>query len=435
MRLNLKQTIALDYFEDKKSSEILFGGGAGGGKSVLGCYAIAKNCLKYPATRWLIGRAKLKTLKETTLMSLFFVLNSQGLKSSTHYVYNQQSNSIKFFNNSEILLKDLFYYPSDPNFDELGSLEITGAFIDECNQITHKAWQIVQSRIRYKIDDFNLIPKILGTCNPAKNFVYKEFYKLHKNNELPTYRKFVQSLATDNEFISKHYIDNLSKLDNASRERLLYGNWEFDDDPAVLFDYESIVNLFSNTFAKGGKKYITCDVARLGNDKTVIRVWDGYRSIHKVKLSISRIDEIVNIIKSLKNTYEVPLLNIIVDEDGVGGGVVDMLKCRGFVSNSRPTDGNYTNLKSQCYYKLASMVNDNKLFLQTDDLQSKEELIEELGLIKRKDYDKDGKLAIVGKEDIKQIIKRSTDEADCLMMRMFFEIQKDPVKVGVKIRL
>lgn len=435
MRLNLKQTIALDYFEDKKSSEILFGGGAGGGKSVLGCYAIAKNCLKYPATRWLIGRAKLKTLKETTLMSLFFVLNSQGLKSSTHYVYNQQSNSIKFFNNSEILLKDLFYYPSDPNFDELGSLEITGAFIDECNQITHKAWQIVQSRIRYKIDDFNLIPKILGTCNPAKNFVYKEFYKLHKNNELPTYRKFVQSLATDNEFISKHYIDNLSKLDNASRERLLYGNWEFDDDPAVLFDYESIVNLFSNTFAKGGKKYITCDVARLGNDKTVIRVWDGYRSIHKVKLSISRIDEIVNIIKSLKNTYEVPLLNIIVDEDGVGGGVVDMLKCRGFVSNSRPTDGNYTNLKSQCYYKLSSMVNDNKLFLQTDDLQSKEELIEELGLIKRKDYDKDGKLAIVGKEDIKQIIKRSTDEADCLMMRMFFEIQKDPVKVGVKIRL
>ena len=31
--------------------------------------------------------------------------------------------------------------------------------------------------------------------------------------------------------------------------------------------------------------------------------------------------------------------NIVVDEDGVGGGVVDILKCNGFVNNSRPMDG------------------------------------------------------------------------------------------------
>ena len=42
----------------------LIGGGAGGGKTALGCYWQLKQRLKYPNTRGLIGRAVLKTLKE-----------------------------------------------------------------------------------------------------------------------------------------------------------------------------------------------------------------------------------------------------------------------------------------------------------------------------------------------------------------------------------
>lgn len=172
MILTKKQTTALDYWEDKTTNEILFGGGAGGGKSILGCYALVKSAIKYDQTRWLMGRAKLKTLRETTLNSFLSVCSIQGLKVNTDYRINNQSNIITMRNGSEILMKDLFYYPSDPNFDELGSLEITGAFIDECNQITEKAWNIVRSRIRYKLDDNGIIPKQMGTCNPSKQFVY-----------------------------------------------------------------------------------------------------------------------------------------------------------------------------------------------------------------------------------------------------------------------
>ena len=131
--------------------------GAGGGKSILGCYWQLKNRLKYPDTRGLIGRASLKTLKETTLQSFFFVANAQGLKANVHYKFNAQSNQILFPNKSIIFLKDLFLYPSDPNFDELGSLEITDAFIDETAQITKKAWDITKSRIRYRLEENNLI--------------------------------------------------------------------------------------------------------------------------------------------------------------------------------------------------------------------------------------------------------------------------------------
>jgi hypothetical protein len=65
----------------------------------------------------------------------------------------------------------LFLYPSDRNFDSLGSLEITFACVDECNMVVEKGVQVLASRIRYKLDEYELTPKILMTCNPAKNWV------------------------------------------------------------------------------------------------------------------------------------------------------------------------------------------------------------------------------------------------------------------------
>ena len=45
LKLNKKQTIALDYLEDSTTEEVLFGGAAGPGKSLLGCYWQLKNRL------------------------------------------------------------------------------------------------------------------------------------------------------------------------------------------------------------------------------------------------------------------------------------------------------------------------------------------------------------------------------------------------------
>jgi hypothetical protein len=429
MKLNQKQTIAIDLLEDDLHSEGLFGGGAGGGKSILGCYWQIKKRLKYPGTRGLIGRAKLKTLKETTLNSFYFVCQQQGLISGDHYKVNNQSNEIHFFNGSSIFLKDLFYYPSDPNFDELGSLEITDAFIDECNQITEKAWNITMSRIRHGLDENNLIPKIFGTCNPSKGYAYNNFYKPAKDNILKSDRFFIKSLVTDNPFISKHYINNLNKLDRASKERLLYGNWDYDEDPAILIDYEKSVDLFTNTFVPDGLKYITADIARLGDDKTVIRVWSGLKSIKRLSYSKMRVDETSNRIKQLQNEYSVPNSNTIVDEDGVGGGVADILRCVGFVNNSKPIEiigskNNYYNLRSQCYFKLADIINANQMYLTDTDIEVREKITQELSTVKQKDIDKDGKLKIIPKDEMKPLIGRSPDDSDNLMMRMYFELYK-----------
>lgn len=432
MILSEKQTIALDYLEDNTTNELTFGGGAGGGKSMLGCYWQIKQRLKYPETKGLIGRESLKTLKETTLQSFFAVAKLQNLKSNYHYKYNQQSNAINFFNGSQILLKDLFYYPSDPNFDELGSLELTDAFVDEANQISEKGKNILISRIRYKLDENSLIPKILYTCNPAKNWTYQEFYLPSKKGELQENKKFVQSLVTDNPNISKHYIENLKLLPKEQRERLLYGNWEYDDDPTTLISYENILNCFSNDFIDKGNMYITSDIARFGRDKTIIGVWSGWRLEYIETIDKSGLDYVVNRIKDLSNRYKVPLNNILVDEDGVGGGVKDFLGCKGFINNSAPIklinqDANFTNLKSQCYFLLSDKINANEVFLNADG-EHKEKIIEELQYVKQDKFDTDGKKSVLRKEKIKELLNRSPDYSDMLMMRAFFEFNMKPIE-------
>jgi hypothetical protein len=426
MELSIKQTIALDLLEDKTTNEILFGGGAGGGKTALGCYWQLKQRLKYPNTRGLIGRAVLKTLKETTLVSFFQVAKMQGLEAGKHYKYNGQMSQIELFNGSVILLKDLYAYPSDPNFDELGSLEITDAFIDEANQIEDKARNIIKSRIRYQLDENELIPKVLYTCNPAKNWTYSEFYKPQVDGTIAKNKQFIPSLIDDNPFISRHYKENLLTLDTVSKERLLFGNWEYSNDPSILIEYDKILDSFNSGYIPTGPHYITCDVARFGSDSTVVGIWDGFRvKLHQY--NGKSVVEVAEIIKQFQAEHQVPNSQIVVDEDGVGGGVVDILRCKGFVNNSSPLENpitrqkeNFDNLKSQCYFKLAELMNDNKIFINASG-NTKEKIIQELEQVKQKSVDNDGKKGVMPKDKVKALIGRSPDFSDCLAMRMIFE--------------
>jgi hypothetical protein len=339
---------------------------------------------------------------------------------------------ITFNNGSEVYLKDLFAYPSDPEFDELGSTEYTYAFIDEASQVSQKAYLIVMSRLRYKLDEYGLVPKILTATNPTKNFLYGEFYKPWKENTLQEYRKFIPALAQDNPYISKHYIANLHKLDRVSQERLLFGNWEFDADPSKLFDYEKLLEMFQIGYERlpREKRYLSCDIARFGNDKTIIVVWRDYHIFKIYAFEKQGTDVTVQRINEIARLEGIPNSQIIVDEDGIGGGVVDNLKgCRGFVNNSRaknpssnPLKQNYANLKTQCYFLLADKINNNKIGCSEVSNEVKKMIIEDLEQIKWANPDKDGRIAITSKEDIKQNIGRSPDVGDALMMRMYFEM-------------
>jgi phage terminase large subunit len=98
------------------------------------------------------------------------------------------------------------------------------------------------------------------------------------------------------------------------------------------------------------------------------------------------------------------------------------------VNNSSPledfrgTKQNYRNLKSQCYFLLASKINLRQIAVKSMGAQQQELLTEELEQVRQKDMDKDGKLAMEPKEEMKERLGRSPDYADALMMRMWFDL-------------
>jgi phage terminase large subunit len=437
MILTKKQTKAIDILDDDETTELLFGGGAGGGKTALGCYWQIKRRLKYPETRGLIGRSSLKTLRDTTLQTFFEIAKNQNLKRGLHFDLTsaqdkERPNCIVFFNGSFIYLRDLFLYPSDPEFDDLGSLEITDAFIDEISQVSQKAKDTVKTRIRYKLSDYNLIPKSLYATNPAKNWGYSEFYLPDKKNTIPIEKKFVQSLAIDNPHISKEYIKSLRALPaGAQKERLLYGNWEYSNDPLTMNEYEKILELYTNNFVPNtGVMYMTCDIAYEGSDIFVIMVWDGLQVIKVI--TNDKISEVAvpNWINEHRLKYKVPLGNVIYDADGVkrfvrqSASTGTLNGAKEFHNNGSPIDSAYFNLKSECYFKAADYVNTNKIFIKDESF--KDQFIQEAEQIRKIEHADDGKLRVEKKSDLKERLKRSPDFWDAFAMRMYFELKPKP---------
>jgi hypothetical protein len=363
-----------------------------------------------------------------------------GLQKGVDYKYNAMDGVIEFVQpGSTIYLKDLFAYPSDPDFDSLGSTEYTYAFIDEASQIKQKAKNVVRSRLRYMLDDFGIIPKLLMTCNPSKNFLYTEFYKPAKDNTLERGKAFIPSKVQDNPHLPDSYIATLKTLDKISQERLLYGNWEYDDDPATLMDYDAIIDLFSNTVEgqipeKGPdgkrlpdsrKRYISCDVARFGKDKTVIAVWYGLECVELRAYAKTSTTTVAGKLREAMQRHKIGASKVIIDEDGIGGGVKDQLpRSKGFIAQTKPFKGeNYKNLKAQCYYRLASLVNSGDIAVRTENVEYQQLLTEELEQVKAKDIDKDGKMAIIPKDKVSELLGRSPDFSDTMMMRMYFEFK------------
>ncbi len=229
--LSKKQSQAWHYLESHpKVSEVFFGGGAGGGKSWFGCVWHINRRMRYAGSRGVIGRSKISALEQSTLVTLFEVAHIMGYQVGVDFNYNSQKHTVNWSNGSVTVLKDLFLYPSDPDFISLGSTEYTDAFIDEVTEITEKAYDIVSSRIRYKLDEFGLTPKLLSTGNPRKNWVKSKFVD---PEALPEHINFVQSLLSDNpnDKFKELYEQQLGRMrSDYDKQRLLYGNWDADED-------------------------------------------------------------------------------------------------------------------------------------------------------------------------------------------------------------
>ena len=236
-RVNYKQLLAYRHLADPRIRYVVYGGAAGGGKSWLGCDWLMRCCWAFPKTRWFVGRNNIKDSRESVLVTFGKVADSYGFTD-----YRITDDGIKFTNGSEIVLLDLTFYPQkDPLFERLGSKEFTGGWIEEAGEVHYMAYEVLKSRIgRHLNEEYGLEAKMLITCNPKKNWLYKHFYKPHIDGTLPKDCAFVQALVYDNPFITPDYIRTLESIGVKSiRLRLLLGKWEYESNANQLADYDA----------------------------------------------------------------------------------------------------------------------------------------------------------------------------------------------------
>lgn len=441
-----KQHLAYEKLFDNHTLFLLFGGGAGGGKSWLGAEWLMTNCYRYPGSRWFIGRNELKRLMGSSYITFQKVCTHHQIPRSD-WKLNGQYNYIEFRNGSRIDLLDLKYLPSDPLFERLGSLEYTGGWIEEAGEVHFLAFDVLKSRLgRHMNNEYGLHPpKMLLTCNPTQNWLYRVFYKPAKEGKLPRGYAFVKSLYRDNRHTADEYGKQLDAIkDPVLRARLRDGLWEYNAGDNLLVEYDAILDLFTNPtdeLVQINEKYLTADIARFGGDKIKIGIWHNFTLTKIITKEKQGLDVTTEDIRQLLSEHYIPYSHAVIDEGGVGGGVVDNMKgVKGFVSNNAPftnpneeqldpkdrTKENYKNLKAQCGFMLADRINTHQIAITAEmGEEERENAIYELMQLKKKETPVDAPLQLITKDEMKENLGHSPDFLDMMIMRMYFEAAKE----------
>lgn len=431
--VNIKQRLAYNYLRDDVTKFVCYGGAGGGGKSWLGCEWLMQCCHFLPGTRWFAGRNNLKDSRASISVTFVKVAQWHG-----YGAYRLTNDGVEFENGSEIIFLDLTYYPvKDPMYERFGSLEFTGGWIEEAGQVNGMAFSVLQTRIgRHMNDKYGIQGKILITCNPKKNWLYDLFYKPWKENTLKDGYAFVQALVQDNPFATEDYINTLRNTnDKVTKERLYFGNWEYDDDPAVLCGYDAICDLFTNEHIKpSGESSGSADLAMKGRDRFVAGHWKGNVCYIKIDQSYSEGKTIEADLKRMMIECSIPRSMMVADSDGLGAYLESYLNgIREFHGGNRPINPEFDNLKSECAFKLAEMINNRLIRIVCNDAQ-RERIKKELSVLKQDHIDADTrKKGIISKEKMKEILGHSPDYLDMLIMAMIFRI--NPVLKRPKAKL
>lgn len=207
-----------------------------------------------------------------------------------------------------------------------------------------------------------------------------------------------------------------------------------DDTVCSLADVEEAQARELLTNVTKDRITIGVDVARFGSDETVIalRVADRIR-LHETyvgKPTTETTGRLLALIRSLPG----PALTVVIDDDGIGGGVTDQLREQvdrqhldtlievvAFHGGERAYQENdYPNRRSEMWFAMAGK-------LPTLDLDPDDQLAADLTSPKY-GYDSRGRRVVESKDFTKKRLGRSPDRADACLLTLVQERGRTPVR-------
>lgn len=180
-----------------------------------------------------------------------------------------------------------------------------------------------------------------------------------------------------------------------------------------------------HTLKPSGPPRIGCDVARKGNDNTAIHVRRGPVSLHHEAHNGWDLMKTAGRLIELARKYgqqagvDARKVNLIIDDDGLGGGVTDRLLEQKYSvtpvnAGTRAIDPeHYPNRRSELWFAVVKRSREGRLDLSRLSPDSRQRLRRQC-LAPVYGYDSNGRRVVEPKDDTRKRIKRSPDDADAL---------------------
>lgn len=182
-----------------------------------------------------------------------------------------------------------------------------------------------------------------------------------------------------------------------------------------IISAEQVMKAMTREGEAVGAVEVGVDVARFGGDRTVMVKRKGLTEVERktfTKLSTVEVcDQVVQFVDGDKQTV------IKVDDTGVGGGVTDEMRRRGFNVvglnfGARPQNPDkYANLISEAWFELAKIIGEVSL-------KENKDLLTELSS-REWSIDSRGRRVVESKESYKKRGFRSPDEADATILAFY----------------
>jgi hypothetical protein len=256
---------------------------------------------------------------------------------------------------------------------------------------------------------------VIGNTN-GHNWIWK----MWKNNPKEEFELFEATTFDNQDNLPKDFIQDLKRMEEEAPnhyKRYVMNSWEDVDSADLLIQYHLIEKATLNNFFPEGQKILSCDVARFGDDETVISIIQkanmGWKQIYlqgyKGQDTTHTVGRIIDLRRDYRTNYHV------IDDIGVGGGVTDMLReaqlpnVRAFIASEKSLKPEFYSKRDECYWILKELFDRGQIQILNND-----KLKTQLSAI-RFEYRSNGQKKIISKEDMKDLGFSSPDYADALM--------------------
>lgn len=270
--LKARQKSFVDAFRSRKYDYLCAAGSTGSGKTFVCLGLLHLLCRKIPGLRFAVIRKSEKNLKQTSIPS-YKRVKSESRSVGDSVVVDMTA---RYFNGSEILFvwADV---TKDPDLDNIKGLELTGALIEEANQIDKRYFDLLKTRVG-RWNNSRCPQFILLNLNPSLGWVKDLFYDNWVNGTLPERHYFEEFSVDDNDSLSEGFVRGLQDLPQEEYRRFVLNNWDYSDVPNQLIKYEWYKQCCTSEIyvpQTAERRLGATDPAWEGNDATVFAQMRG----------------------------------------------------------------------------------------------------------------------------------------------------------------